>query len=164
MTPAEGSERQLLTEALEREFRNVCRMMRAFPAERAEDRLADCPRSARELAWAFVERERRLHSLLRGRPGDAFEPAPRSLYDIRVAYEDAHRETSRALSRLTPKDWGEAIHGPPEIGAWERGRRGEQLWTAWKELVHHGAHFAVHVRAARQASAAAALREAVPAA
>jgi len=158
-----SSERQLLTAVLEREFHNTVRMIRAFPAGRADERTADCPHTARELAWAFVQRERLMHYVLLGRMGQTDAPAPRSLYEIVVAYKEAHLETFRALTRLTPAQWSETLRGPVGAGSWERGRRGELLWMTWKELVHLGSHFAHHLRAARQAEAAAAAHTAATA-
>jgi hypothetical protein len=153
MVHPEYHERQLLTGALEREYRNALRMMRSFPAERADDVPADCSRSGRDLAWGFVERERLLHYVVRGRMGMLGETAPADLSAILLFYEAAHRETSEALIVLTARQWEEVIRGPAGIGVWERGRRSELLWMAWKDLVHHGAHFAVHLRLARQKDA-----------
>lgn len=163
MVYVESSERQLLTGVLEREFRNAVRMMRAFPAAHVDDIPNDCSRSGRDLAWAFVERERLMHYVVRGQMGAMGQPAPPTLHDILTAYEDAHHETRTALLRLSPELWSETIRGPAGIGVWERGRRGELLWMAWKDLVHHSTHFAAHLRAARQADIAssAALRPAL---
>jgi len=154
MVHAEYHERQLLTGALEREYRNALRMMRSFPAGHADDVPADCSRSGRDLAWGFVERERLLHYVVKGRMGTLGETAPADLSTILLFYEAAHRETSEALIALTARQWEEVIRGPAGIGVWERGRRSELLWMAWKDLVHQGAHFAVHLRLARQEDAA----------
>ena len=152
MVQAVTPERQLLTEALEREFGNALRMLKAYPAERLDDRPADCPRSGREMAWALVERERRMHYVLCGPAAGLDAHAPESLAAILAAYESAHHETRAAL---TPAQWREPLHGPVGMGPWERARRGELLWMAWKDLVHHAAHLAVHLRLARQDDAAA---------
>jgi len=150
MVQVVNQELRLAAEMLEREFRNAHRMLRSFPAERIEDRPPDCSRSGRELAWAFVERERRLLYVLRGRTAELGTSAPESLLDIQAEYENAHRETRAALAVFTEQQWNEVIRGPAGLGGWERARRGELVWMSWKDLVHHTAHFAVHLRLARQ--------------
>ena len=153
MFESRTSERQLLAEMLEREFSHAVRMLKSFPAEHLDDRPLDCARSAREMAWAFVVRERLIHYLLSGRAVGIDADPPRSLHHLIEAYEEAHRETRTHLTRLTTQQWIEPLRGPVGPGLWEQGRRGELLWMTWKELVHHGAHFAVHVHQARQGDA-----------
>lgn len=154
MVEVVSTERSLLADVLEREYRNALRMLNAFPAHRLADRPPDCQRSARELAWAFVERERLMLYVLRGRTAGIGERAPDSLHAIVTEYESVHRESRAALARVTREQWQESIRGPVGLTGWERGRRGELLWMAWKELVHHVAHFACHLRMARQEEAA----------
>jgi hypothetical protein len=92
--------------------------------------------------------------VLRGRTAGIGAPAPDSLHGILTEYEDAHGATRVAFAQLTKEQWREQIRGPAGLAGWERGRRGELLWMAWKELAHHVAHFAVHLRVARQEDAA----------
>lgn len=151
-------ERHLLAELLERESRNTVRMLRAFPPGRLDDRGFDCPQSARDLAWSFVQRERLMHYVLLGRSVGADAAAPDSVSEITTAYEAARWETRHALARLTARRWDESLRGPVAPGRWEIGRRGELLWASWKELTHHLAHFAVHLREAREREAGPAAR------
>ncbi|HPS79476.1 MAG TPA: hypothetical protein PLS53_15055 [Thermoanaerobaculaceae bacterium] len=154
MTPTVSPEWLVLAEVLEREFRNARRMLGAFPSSRLEDRPPDCSHTARELAWAFVQRERLMLYVLRGRTSDLGKPAPEQCSTILAEYDEAHRESRRAIARLSPEQWRERISGPAGLQGWETASRLDLLWSAWKELVHHVAHFAVHLRVARQAEAA----------
>lgn len=153
MFESPSCERRLLAELTERESRNTVRMLRAFPPEQLDGRGPDCPHTARELAWAFVQRERLMHYLLLGRTAGAEAPAPRTLLEILSAYEEARRETRHALARLGSRAWDETLRGPVAPGRWEIGRRGELLWTTWKEQTRHTAHFAIHLREARERAA-----------
>jgi hypothetical protein len=144
-----NSEQGLFAEVLEREFSNSMQMLREFPPDRLDDRPRDCEKSARDLAIGFLERERTIHHVLRGRPTDRVAP-PSSLMEIVGNYEQAHRETRETLASLTTEDWGESIRGPVGLGMWDRARRGELLWLALKELIAQDSHFAVHLRLARE--------------
>ena len=148
-----NSEQGLFTEVLEREFTSAMQMLREFPADRLDDRPRDCEKSARELAIGFLERERAIHHVLRGRPADRGAAAPSSLHEIVGTFEAAHRETRETLANLTAEDWGESIRGPVGLGMWDRARRGELLWLALKELIAQDSHFAVHLRLAREEQA-----------
>jgi hypothetical protein len=131
------------------------RMIRAFPHGRADDRPVDCPHTARELAWRFVVWERLAHYLLLGRSAATHGPVPASMTEILHAFESAHAETRLALLRLSHERWTEVVRGPVTAEIWERGRRGDLLWMAWKALIHHGEHFAAHLRLAREEEALA---------
>jgi uncharacterized damage-inducible protein DinB len=153
MFESPSCERRLLAELTERESRNTARMLRAFPPEQLDARCADCPHTARELAWAFVQRERLAHYLLLGRTAGADAPAPRTSSEILAAYEQARRETRHALARLSSRAWDEVLRGPIAPGRWQVDRRGELLWLTWKEQTRHVAHFAIHLREARERAA-----------
>lgn len=153
MVQLDINERRLLLEILERESRNAVRMMRSFPHDRVDDRPVDCPHSARELAWRFVIWERLAHYVLFGHAGRIGESPLPTMPEILHAYEDEHAETRLALLRMTRERWEERIHGPVTTETWERGSRGDLLWMAWKALVHHGEHFAAHLRLAREEGA-----------
>jgi hypothetical protein len=154
----EMSERRLLLEVLEREFRSAVRMMRVFPPDRLDQHPTDCPLTARQLAWRFVEWERLVHYVLLGRTSGTALPAPGSMFEIVRAYEATHRETRAALLRMSQARWLETIRGPVSADRWERGQRGELLWMAWKELTLQGEHFAAHLRLARAEEALSADR------
>ncbi len=148
------TERGLFAQLLEREYRNTARMLRAFPRGRLDEKPADCPRSGRAMAWAFVERERLMLYVLRGRTTGIGVDAPASMDEILAAHAEAHRDTRTALSQVTAAQWDETLSGPAGLRHWERARRGELLWMALRELVHHGAHFAIHLRLAQDEEAA----------
>jgi hypothetical protein len=154
----ESNEHRLLHEVLEREFGNVMRMMRAFPHERVDQHPVDCPHTARELAWRFVIWERLAHYLLLGRTSGVGQAPPRTMKEIMRTYDEAHQETRLALLRISGERWKETVHGPVAPDQWVRAARGELLWMAWKALVHHGEHFAAHLRLAREEDAAGAAR------
>lgn len=153
------SERRVLAEALEREFSKAIRMMRAFPYGCFNEEPTVCPRTGRDLAWGFVRREHLLHYVISGRMTEIAATAPSSLHEILVAYEEARRETRERLGLLTRDRWNEVLRGPAGLGRWERARRGELLWMALRDLVHHGEHFALHLRMAREADASSQARE-----
>lgn len=150
MVESRAPERQLLYELLERESRNVARMLRAFPPGRMEQRVPGCPCSAREMAWSFVVRERLLHYLLAGRMMGAEAEAPRSFPEVVGAYEESRRHTRALLAALTSQRWAEVLRAPVGPGRWEQASRGELLWKSWKEIAHHASHFALHLRRARE--------------
>jgi hypothetical protein len=144
-----------LAAALERESRRARRMLALFPPAHLEDRPPDCGRSAQELAWAFVERERLMLYVLIGRTYGFGAAAPKHLETILAEYDTARRKSRAALAQLKPEQWQEQLRGPAGLMGWERSSRGELLFAGWKELVHDTAHFAVHLRLAQEVEARA---------
>jgi hypothetical protein len=145
----------VLSGALEREFRRARLMLASFPPAHLEDRPPDCGRSAQELAWAFVERERLMLYVLIGRTYGFGAAAPKHLETILAEYDSARRKSRAALAQLKAEQWREQLRGPAGLMGWESSSRGELLFAGWKELVHHTAHFAVHLRLAQKAEARA---------
>jgi hypothetical protein len=146
------SERALFSEIFEREFESWRRRLSSFPVDHADDRLTDCPCTARELAARLLERQRTLLDIVGGSgariaPGRGASPS-----EMLGLYESAHAETRRMLAALSDTQWQETIASPVGLVLWERARRGELLWLGLKDLIRQGAHFGVHLRVARDAT------------
>ena len=149
------SERKAYAEALEHEVKRVVRTVRAFPAERFEERDPECQRSARELAGEFVAHVRGIEEISYGRIAPNIPAASRTRAGILLELETAAMGASAALLTLPAARWGEVMEAPTALTPWRQARRGELLWLALREMVHHYRHFALHLRAARPDSGGA---------
>jgi hypothetical protein len=146
-----NSERQAYAEVLEQEVKKVVRLLRAFPAERFEERDPECLRSARELAGEFVAHVRGIEEISYGRIAPNTPATSRTRGGILLELETAAMGASAALMTLPAARWGEVMEAPTALTPWRQARRGELLWLALREMVHHDRHFALHLKAARQA-------------
>jgi hypothetical protein len=143
------SERQAYSEVLEHEVKKIVRVLRAFPAERFEQRDPECLRSARELAGEFVAHVRGIEEISHGRIAPNLPAASRTRGGILLELETAAMGASAALMTLSPARWGEVMEAPTALTPWRQARRGELLWLALREMVHHYRHFTLHLKAAR---------------
>jgi hypothetical protein len=144
-----NSERQAYAEVLEQQVKKVVRLLRAFPAERFEERDPECLRSARELAGEFVAHVRGIEEISKGRIAPNTPATSRMRGGILLELETAAMGASAALMTLPAARWGEVMEAPTALTPWRQARRGELLWLALREMVHHYRHFALHLKAAR---------------
>jgi hypothetical protein len=143
------SERQAYTEVLEHEVKRIVRVLRAFPAERFEERDPGCLRTARELAGEFVAHVRGIEEISYGRIAPNTPARSLTRGGILLELETAAMGASAALMILPASRWGEVMEAPTALTPWRQARRGELLWLALREMVHHYRHFVLHLKAAR---------------
>jgi len=137
--------RRAYTQVLAHEFKKVVRMVRAFPAERFDERSTGCGESARELAAGFVHRVRTIDDLAYAGAGPLSRPVFRTRGELLLELETAFLGAHTSLAGLSAAEWAELIPSPAGLAVGERSRRGELLWLALRDLITHDRHFARHM-------------------
>jgi uncharacterized damage-inducible protein DinB len=137
----------------EREHATTLKVLKAYPADKADLRPHPRCKTAKELAWIFVV-ERGLGTMVfndafaKGMPSGSTPPPPATLGEAIAAYEKAHRDF-RALVQNTPDDQltqhVKFFTAPKTLGDVTRL---EFLWFLLCDEIHHRGQFSIYLRMA----------------
>ena len=137
----------------EDEHARTMRVLRAYPADKAEMRPAPALKTARELAWIFAM-ERGLgkavmnDAFAKGMPSGKPPEAPASWDEVLAAVEDTHRDFGafvRALPDEQLAGTAKFMTGPKQLGDV---RKMDFLWFLLHDEIHHRGQFSIYVRMA----------------
>ena len=150
MTQKTASEKDMFLQSFQREAQTTLKLLRAYPAGKAEMKPAEKSRTARELAWVFVTEQGVVDMALKGkidfsRPSP---PAPTNFTDIITAFENAIRETVTRVTKASEEDLNKMIQFPVGPGKMGDFRRADVLWTTVQDQIHHRGQFSVYLRIA----------------
>jgi uncharacterized damage-inducible protein DinB len=152
-TGAARTPKQQFLDAYHQEHDKTMRVLKAFPADKAELRPHERCKTARELAWIFAL-ERRLGTtvlndeLAAGRPPGK-PPAPPESWDaVLAAVERTHKEFGDLVRSMPDARLGETVKffvGPKTMGDV---RRTDFLWFLLHDQIHHRGQFSIYLRMA----------------
>ena len=134
----------------EREFPTTLKVLRAYPADKAEFKPHERSMSAKQLAWTFVTEEQVIGQVLRGElklPPD-FPPPPATLQEVIAAYERSHAELGSRLREMPAAELDRPIRfftGPKQMGDVPRI---QILWLMLLDAIHHRGQLSVYLRMA----------------
>lgn len=147
------SPKQLFLESYEREHAITMRVLRAYPADRADLRPHPKCKTARELAWVFTL-ERWLGNMVlddafaSGNPPGSPPPPPESWVDVLSSFEKAHEEFGGRV-RATPDDvLFRTVRFFTGRGTLSDVRRIDLLWFLLSDEIHHRGQFSIYLRLA----------------
>jgi uncharacterized damage-inducible protein DinB len=153
-TSTSTTPKQRFLETYEREHETTMRVLRAFPAEKAEFRPNELCKSARELAWIFAI-EPRLGTMVvvndafaAGMPSGKPPAAPDSWDAVIGSIGQAHREFADQVRSMPDEKLDETVKfmtGPKQLGDV---RRLDFLWFLLHDEIHHRGQFSIYLRAA----------------
>ena len=146
-----GKERFL--EQYEEEHARTVRLLRAYPADKADLRpCANC-RTAREIAWVFaleryLARNMMEDAYVSGAPAGKPPEAPDSWNEIVSKVEQMHREFAAYIRAMPAEQLGamtKFMVGPKRMG--DR-RKLDLLWYLLHDEIHHRGQLSVYLRMA----------------
>ena len=138
-------------EAYEREHVNTMRVLRAFPADKADLRPHESSRTARELAWVFAE-ERGFgiqvldNVFAKGGPSGEGPAAPQSWGDLLAGLDGAHKQLAEVVAAMPDEKLYEKVKfftGPGQLTDMPRINF---LWFLLTDQIHHRGQFSVYLR------------------
>jgi uncharacterized damage-inducible protein DinB len=147
------SPKQVFLDTYEREHVTTMRVLNAYPADRMDLRPHPRCKTARELAWIFVQ-ERGLgmavfnNAFAKGVPQQAPPPPPESWHEIVAAFEKAHRDYGDLVRSATDARLDEHVKfltGPKTLGDV---RLLDFLWFLLHDEIHHRGQFSIYLRIA----------------
>jgi len=146
--------KQQFLERYELEHQTTMRVLRAYPTDKLDLKPDPNMRSARELAWVFVQ-ERGLgtagfqDAFAKGVPsGRAPAPAPESWDEILSALEKAHQDFANVVRNTSEEDLAKPIKflvAPKTLGDF---KRIDFAWYMLFDQIHHRGQFSVYLRMA----------------
>ena len=147
------AEAKRFLDAYEREHAITMKVLRSYPVDQLDLRPHPRCRTARELAWVFVQ-ERGLGAKLMN---DAFAtqppagdppPVPERWEDELAALEQAHREFGQLFGSYSGEQLQQQVTfftGPHTMGKYTRA---EVAWFLLHDEIHHRGQFSVYLRMA----------------
>ncbi len=144
------TEKDMFLQAFQHECETTLKILKAYPANKADFKPHEKSRSARELAWTFVNEQSLAEGALKGKI-DFSQPSPKPPADYSAvvsAFENACRQTMNNVANTDNDSLNETVKfpvGPNKIGDL---RRADVLWTTLMDQVHHRGQFSVYLRMA----------------
>jgi uncharacterized damage-inducible protein DinB len=134
----------------DREHKTTARVLAAYPQDKAGLKPAEKSKSAIDLAWMFVmEQAVLINGVLAGKFDFAgFPPPPATFAEIIARFEADYPALVEKVSRLSDDDLNEEMLfmvGPKTPGMV---RKGDLLWMAVMDMIHHRGQFSVYLRMA----------------
>ena len=145
-----ASEKDMFLQSFQREIQTTIKLLKAYPANKAEMKPAEKSRSARELAWVFVTEQGVVDMAIKGKIDftKPSPPPPANYNDIITAVENAARDTVAKVSKVTEEDLNKTIQFPVGPGKMGDFRRADVLWMTVQDQIHHRGQFSVYLRLA----------------
>jgi uncharacterized damage-inducible protein DinB len=144
---------QTLLAAMEREHATTLRVLRAFPQDKLDLQPHPKSKTARDLAWLFVQEQGLVEKALTtgfdwSTPPSAPPPVPESLDEIIDAFEAAHGRVlalARGLSADELRQTVQFFVAPRTPGDIPKI---DFLWFLLHDQIHHRGQFSVYLRMA----------------
>src|SRR5262245_27357727 len=151
MTQQTVTEKDMFIQSFERETAITLKLLRAFPADRAEYRPHEKSRSARELAFIFVSEQgmagRAIDGTLNFSGGGPNHPEiPATLPEVIAAFDNAVRATKDKVAKTSEADLNKPAQfpiGPGKLGDF---RVMDIVWITLQDQIHHRGQLSVYLR------------------
>ena len=143
------SEKEMLLNTWEREFQTTLKVLKAYPPEKLDLKPHERSRSAKELAWIFVQQENVVDGVIKGQIDFQNAPKPPATYqELLNMYESTHKALVAKVKNLSETELNSSIPFPVAPKQMGQMRRADILWLTVMDNVHHRGQFSVYVRMA----------------
>jgi uncharacterized damage-inducible protein DinB len=144
--------KQQLLDAFEQEHQRTMRVLRNYPADKAELQPHAKCKNARELAWMFAleqgAAEKALTTGFDWSKPPSFPPAPESFDAVLGAIEQGQTRVDGLLRAMPEEELAETVQfytGPGKIGDMPKA---QFLWLMLNDQIHHRGQFSIYLRMA----------------
>jgi uncharacterized damage-inducible protein DinB len=150
MTQKTVTEKDQFLEAWHMEGATTLKLLKAYPAAKADFKPHAKSRTARELAWIFVVEQHVIEAAIQDKVDfSAPMPKPPAAWDEIVrAYQETVAETAAKVKKLPDEALNRMITfptGPKQTG---QVRTGQVFWMMMMDAIHHRGQFSVYLRMA----------------
>lgn len=144
---------QTLLAAMEREHATTVRVLRAYPADKLDLQPHPKSKTARDLAWLFVQEQGLVEKALTtgfdwSVPPSAPPPVPQTMDEIVDAFEGAHGRVVGLVRGMSTDDLRQTVQffvAPRTMGDIPKI---DFLWFLLHDQIHHRGQFSVYLRMA----------------
>lgn len=142
------TEKEYYVNMLEREQATLVKLLKEYPAAKADFKPAEKSRTAKELAWTFAREQGVSNDIAtKGKiEFDKMPPAPATWEEVMSGIEKMNKLAVESVRKMSVEEWEAEIEfftGPGQIGKF---RRGDVLWFMIYDLIHHRGQFSVYNR------------------
>ena len=143
------TEKEQFLGALERELPTTIKVLRAYPAAKADMKPHAKCKSAKDLAWMFVTEQKASEQGLDGAIEFGNMPkAPETLPEVIAAYEKSCKAFVERIRKTPDAEFNKTVKffvAPKQMGDV---RKMDLLWMMLMDSVHHRGQFSVYLRMA----------------
>jgi len=144
------TEKEMFLNTWEREFQTTLKVLKAYPADKIDLKPSEKSKSAKDLAWTFAGEEGvMIDGVCTGSIDFSKMPqTPATFQEVISTYENNHKMNVNRVKALSDADWNSSIPflvAPKQMG---QVRRGDLLWMAVMDNVHHRGQLSVYLRLA----------------
>jgi uncharacterized damage-inducible protein DinB len=144
------TEKEQFLQTFEREYQTTVKVLKSYPSEKLDLKPAEKSRSARELAWNFVNEQAVIDMALKGKVdiSNLTTPAPKTLKEIIDSYEKAYKENINKIKRASEDDLNDMVAFPVGPGKVKDFRVVDIFWYTIMDMIHHRGQMSVYIRLA----------------
>ena len=143
------SEKQQFLTQLEKELFTTMRVLKAYPAAKADLKPHAKCKAAKDLAWMFVTEQKACEQALDGGIEFGKMPkAPSTLPEVIAAYEQTAKGFVERIKRTPDAEFDKTVKffvAPKQMGDL---RKMDVLWYMLMDQVHHRGQFSIYLRMA----------------
>lgn len=142
------SEKEMFLNAWEREFGITQRVLRNFPANKADYKPpSDKARSAKALAEVFISEMGVVDGVMKGSIDfGAEKPTYPTFPEVLTAYEKTYRSMVPKVKSMSEADWNSTMPFPVGAKQMAQLRKADILWFVLMDSVHHRGQFSIYLR------------------
>jgi uncharacterized damage-inducible protein DinB len=143
------TEKEQFLNTLAREFPTTMKVLKAFPAGKADLKPHGKCKTAKDLAWTFMVEQKASEQALDGAIDfGKMPPAPGTLPEVIAVYEKGYKALVERVKQASDAELNKTVKfftGPKQMGDV---RRMDVLWFMLMDSVHHRGQFSVYLRMA----------------
>ncbi len=142
------TEKDYFVGMMEREHKVLMKLLKEFPAAKADYTPAEKTRSAKDLAWTFAAEQMVYSSAAKtGKiEFDKMPKAPATWAEVLSALEKNQPKAIEDVKSMTEEEWNSMMDffvGPGQMG---KLRRADVLWIMMYDMIHHRGQFSIYNR------------------
>ncbi len=143
-------EKETFLQVWDREHKTTLKVLKTFPSNKSDLKPAEKSRSAKDLAWTFVmEQATMIDGVIKGHVDFGNMPQmPGSFQETVTQFENNYPKLVEKLKAMSDADWDSKMDffiGPGKMG---KVRKGDLLWDALHDMIHHRGQMSVYLRMA----------------
>ena len=142
------TEKGYFLDMFQREHKTLVKLLKEYPAAKADYKPADKTATAKDLAWKFVaEQVAFVDGAAQGKiEFDKIPPSPATWGEVMSALDARLPVTLDTITKMSEADWESTMDffvGPGQMG---KVRRCDVLWTMMYDMIHHRGQFSIYNR------------------